>query len=567
MKKLPVAILVLAAVFTVIFLGACGNRDGRQTVAVDLSDARLHSDPVLARAGLDRDMRFLTQRTITVGIWDRATEADPTPEDNFWTTFIREGMMRDHNVNVEFVAIPRWSEVQFLNNLMAAGTAPDVISTYDYPTILTYANMGGILDMTPLIRDYRHIIPSVVELLMDEFLFWNQDPATGQNWALLGRRFINPAVNVFIRHDWLQILGLQPPRTTQEFERMLYAFRDNAARLVPPGRSPSEIIPWGVSDNITWGAQTLINSMRPSDLTDRDRYIYGYGAITLPGTKEALRMMNRWYNDDLLWRDFALGGALDMDDLMKIGLVGVHIQNWDHPFRSGGLDINTTLQRLFGPQAYFFASNPPPFTDDRGYPMRDHGTAGDRTIAFPASNTEPVASLLYLEWITKLENRMFLQIGVEGINHIRHPNGAIEMLVAGAPHAINSVNNFDYTITINGINFGDVELTTRSLALAYPGIPPELITQAFNVPEHYDRVGRNVQVGEIAAQAGIGPSLTELQTVVFSQSVSAPVANFDRVFDDGLAAYLAAGGQAIIDERRQAWQRVYGNATMLPPPQ
>ncbi len=52
-------------------------------------------------------------------------------------------MLEDHNVEVEFVKVPRWTEVEEINNLLAAGTAPDICVTYSYPTILTYADMGG----------------------------------------------------------------------------------------------------------------------------------------------------------------------------------------------------------------------------------------------------------------------------------------------------------------------------------------------------------------------------------------------------------------------------------------
>ena len=43
-------------------------------------------------------------------------------------------MLRDHNVEVT-CARPRWTEVDVLNNLLAAGDAPDICVTYSYPTI------------------------------------------------------------------------------------------------------------------------------------------------------------------------------------------------------------------------------------------------------------------------------------------------------------------------------------------------------------------------------------------------------------------------------------------------
>ncbi|HPY95150.1 MAG TPA: sugar ABC transporter substrate-binding protein, partial [Clostridia bacterium] len=90
------------------------------------------------------DGKFTTTRSITVEIFDRANEGGSKPEDNFYTDFIKQGMLEKHNVEVTFIPVPRWTEVDVLNNLLAAGDAPDICVTYSYPTIQTYATMGGV---------------------------------------------------------------------------------------------------------------------------------------------------------------------------------------------------------------------------------------------------------------------------------------------------------------------------------------------------------------------------------------------------------------------------------------
>jgi len=47
-------------------------------------------------------------------------------------------------------------------------------------------------------------------------------------------------------------------------------------------------------------------------------------------------------------------------------------------------------------------------------------------------------------------------------------------------------------------------------------------------------------------------------------AVTASVDNFDSVWDQGMANYLSAGGQAIIDARDAAWVRVFGNVDSMP---
>jgi len=106
------------------------------------------------------DGRFTTTRKITVEIYDRSNPGGSPPEDNFFTDFIKKGMLEKYNVEVEYVPVPRWTEVEVINNLLAAGDAPDVCVTYSYPTIQTYANMGGVLDLAPTWKSTKTCCPT-----------------------------------------------------------------------------------------------------------------------------------------------------------------------------------------------------------------------------------------------------------------------------------------------------------------------------------------------------------------------------------------------------------------------
>ncbi len=185
--------------------------------------------------------RFKTTRHITVEVYDRSNPGGSPPEDNFYTDFIKEGVLRDHNVAVTFVPVPRWTEVEVLNNLLAAGDAPDISVTYSYPTIQTYANMGGVIDLAPYLEKYKDLLPNLWELLGEPNLYWNQDPETGKIWAIEALLFQNKRINTFVREDWLKKLGLPEPTTLEEFENMLRAFRDNAELLL--GDNADKMIP------------------------------------------------------------------------------------------------------------------------------------------------------------------------------------------------------------------------------------------------------------------------------------------------------------------------------------
>jgi len=64
---------------------------------------------VLEKYGLDANLRFKETRKITVEVYDRGNDGGTPPEDNFYTDYIKQGMLRDHNVEVTFVPVPRWT--------------------------------------------------------------------------------------------------------------------------------------------------------------------------------------------------------------------------------------------------------------------------------------------------------------------------------------------------------------------------------------------------------------------------------------------------------------------------
>ncbi len=154
MKKKVLSILLAGAM--VMSMAACGGDSGNdQSSAASggstSSGSSASSGGSTGSSAADAgnasgelvDGKFAETRTITVEVYNRENDGGSDPTNNMYTEYIKQGMLADHNVQVEFVSVPRWTEVEQINNLLAAGDAPDICVTYDYPTIQTYANMGG----------------------------------------------------------------------------------------------------------------------------------------------------------------------------------------------------------------------------------------------------------------------------------------------------------------------------------------------------------------------------------------------------------------------------------------
>ena len=555
MKKKAISILLAGAM--VMSMAACGDTGSDSSSAASGSSAGAAGSSSAGSSAADAgnatgelvDGRFAETRTITVEVYNRENDGGSYPTNNMYTEYIKKGMLEDHNVQVEFVSVPRWTEVEQINNLLAAGDAPDICVTYDYPTIQTYANMGGVLDLAPYLEEYKSELPNLWDWLGEMNLYWDRDPEEGTVWGIEAKLAVSNRINTFVRQDWLDALNLEAPTTKQEFEEMLIAFRDNADTLL--GADADKMIPYSVSYDVGWRAATLIESFIDPDITDREFYVNGFDdrKLTQEGTKEAIRLLNKWYNEGLLWDDFALYGSGDSteDDMMKAGYIGAFTHNWDYPFRNGEDSINASLQRIVGEDAVFVAVDC--FEDKNGNYTKFVPGPIDRKIFFPSTNDEPLACMLYLDWISDPEHIEYLQIGDEGVTHNVLEDGAVETVAATGEAIQNSGMNIDYTITCNGLKLADEEKTVKSRSHNYAGIDASIVEAADRIANTDMRVGKNVNVGAIATEEGMGPVLSEKRDIVYDNAVIAPVADFDKVWDQGVQDYLNAGGQAIMDER------------------
>ena len=512
------------------------------------------------------DGKFTETRKITVEIYNRNNDGGTDPTNNVWTEYLKKGMLEKYNVEVEYVSVGRWTETDDIAQLMADKQAPDISYTYGANTIISYANMvdengnPGVIDLAPYLEEYKDYIGNIVALLGGEDnLYYDKDPSTGAVWMIEGVRADTSRITTFIRKDWLDKLGLGLPTTEEEFYNALVAFRDNADKLL--GENADKMIPYTTSTDIGWRNDLMSISKVAEDIDDATLFVYGYDDrhLLVPGYKEGIRVLNKWYNEGLVWKDFGLyTDSTVEDDNMKAGDVGAFMHNWDYPFRNGEDCINLNLQRNVGENAMFVPIDC--FQNDAGITRKYLGAAvgSDRKIFLPSTNKEPVASLLYIDFISSPETIKFLQTGEEGVNFTMTEDGAYQILPATGEWVKNSGNNIDYTMTCNGLYLG--EATGATTALSYPGIPAEIVIQASEFGKNTGRYPAHYNVGTIEAETDVGSSLTAKRDELLTKAVTASVEDFDAVYDSNMEDYMNMGGQDIIDERIEKLQEVYGIA-------
>jgi putative aldouronate transport system substrate-binding protein len=570
--------------------------------AINEAPEMVVDDDVMEELGLEYVngfYRFRDTRNITVHVFDRTRDDGRThPLESYWAKWIQHEVLRDLNINVSFDNYPRDTEADDLANLLASGSAPDIIKTYNYPAIVTFAEeMQGILDLDPYVTGLAFLAPNLWELLGTDLIYFNRNPRNGQIWAIEGIRHGRTRINTFVREDWINRLNIPEPTTLPEFEGMLFEFKYNAQSLL--GADADRIIPFTLgSANVGWRSDHLLAAFIPENITDKELYVRGFDdhMFTYTGIKEGVRKLNEWYLEGLVWQDFHLhGGRGDTteDNYMKAGYVGSMVHNWEWPYRGDANGVQGMMRQSLNDESVGFIPVAA-FQNEAGYYRKIMPQNNDRKIAFPRTNQEPEASLLYLDYISRLEFRSYLGSGEEGINFERILNDAGQVyavrnldptaetvrdnIFTSAPGIINprtnnntwtyaelimnSPKNIDYLMTFNTNNeifFESDEIAAASRGFSFPETTPEIIGRAAIFTGLDGRTIPNVQVGTIAAESGMSTALAEKRNTTLINSVRAVAGQFDQVFDSGMADYLASGGQAIIDERTMRWEELYGD--------
>jgi len=417
---------------------------------------------ILVIPGCSKSESSTRRVKITVEVFDRGTDGGKSnPTNNEWTRWIREKVLADENIEVTFVPIPRWEEVTALNNLMAAGTPPDVCVSYSTELVAGYRDMGGLRDIASYIEttlgDLKEFLGPDLALPGRDFIRRYEDSQTGAIYSLPARRVNTAMRSMFIRKDWLDKLGLPLPATTEEFYRTLTAFREN-----DPGRvGRNNLVPLVMGSDVFWATQTITYPFIDSNISIRDRWvnIVVDRYFTMPGYKEGIRFINKLYNEGLIDRNFPLYRTEDeLFNVLKAGYAGAYSDNWDRIYRDSDHILEDLRKNV--PGADMVPVNC--MTDANGNLRRTVYDASGALMFIPASCKNPEAALRYINWLSRFENYHFLQIGPEGIVHDM-VDGLPKIKIAAGGWVQNSPQNIDYTLMINGLDMNDPELTIKAL--------------------------------------------------------------------------------------------------------
>ena len=482
---------------------------------------------------------------ITVEVFNRGTDGGKSdPTENNWTKWIQDKVLEDENISVKFIPIPRWEEAQSMNSLMAAGSPPDVCVSYSSGMISNFRDLNGLLDLAPYIdttlKDLKGFLGPDAALPGRDLIRRNEDTLTGKIYSIPARRTVTAFKTMVIRKDWLDKLGLPLPATREEYYQALRAFKEKD----PGGIGQNRIIPLIMGGDIFWDAYNILYSFLDPNISVQDRWINTIEErwLLLPGFKDGMRFLNQLYQEGLIDRDFALYKGTEMHNPIKAGLAGSFTGEWDTIYRESSALLSDLQKNIPGAELVPFDG----ITDAQGITKKPVYDLAGVNFFIPAGSKNPEAALRYVNWLAKPENCRFLQIGPEGVTH--DVIDGVPKIKAGPGLWIqNSPLNIDYTISVNGLELGDPELNIQALAAGYPW-PPQMIRNAYGVAMN-NAVTAPVVPVTLSAAGPVGQTLLDKHNALLAQLMSCNPQDFDRIWDAGIADWLASGARSVQEER------------------
>jgi putative aldouronate transport system substrate-binding protein len=100
---------------------------------------------------------------------------------------------------------------------------------------------------------------------------------------------------------------------------------------------------------------------------------------------------------------------------------------------------------------------------------------------------------------------------------------------------------------MNGVEMESTELNSRVLALSYGNIPADTIVNAYAIAVRGARAPAVYQA--TTSINSYDQTLQDKSKQLLAQSIRAAPADFDRIWDAGIADWRAAGAQDVFNER------------------
>ncbi|WP_248927490.1 extracellular solute-binding protein [Paenibacillus hamazuiensis] len=514
MKKKFVTLLLCAALPGSL-LAACGSNEPKPAAGGEAAP------PTVKLALSTRNFPYI--------------EASPNINEDKYVNKLRE--LSKTNVRLEL--IPQKEYSQKLNLMFAAGELPDAIQVVNgitSPEVAPALSNNAFYDLNELIDKYA---PSLKTKIGKEL--WNSALVSkdGKIYAIPAERATRNNQIVYIRKDWLDKLGLQVPKTVDEYLNVLRAFRDKD----PNGNGKADEIPFSGRMNFNY-AEIFFSAYDVSLSGWKYENNQLVPNFIRPQMKEALKLHQSMYQEKLMDNEIFLNQPKDFDSKVKAtARVGMWVHVPDYP------DKWAAEVKSGDPKAVIMNIPAPIGPDGKGGSLIGSAVNPLSAWVIPRSNKHPENVLKFLEWYYSDAAQKFLNYGLEGDDYTTESG----KLVYKQPQVQADIDR--ETMHLHFLRFiGPTHLTDKDYINGR--VNGDLITKALQVANSEGRVNDALDMPippTLQSKPELGYTGLWIETAAKIITGKESIDSFDKFVDD----WKKRGGDKVIQEATD-WYKKQG---------
>nr|WP_150960378.1 extracellular solute-binding protein [Aneurinibacillus sp. XH2] len=460
-------------------------------------------------------------------------EASPDINKDKYVEKIRELS----GINIKIDPLIPWQDYnQKMNLLFARGDLPDLLQTQgiNVAEVAPAVDHGVLLPLNELIEKYG---PNLKKNIPEEAWSSPKVSKDGKIYGIPQSIFVRNNNVVYVRKDWLDALGLEIPKTVDDYINMLRAFKEGD----PNGNGKSDEIPFSGRANfafsdIFFGAYDVL----PGGWKyENDQLVPNF---IRPDMKEALKVYKLLYQEKLLDNEFMVQQGKDWDAKIKgQGVVGM----WQHAATYPDKWLMEVQANT--PSAEVVILPAPTGPDGKG--GANLGSSVGMVYVIPKSSENPETAIKYLDWLFSDEAKRFLTYGIEGENYTME-GSQIKYKYPDTQAAIYEEQMYNIFLDYMGQNYLENEefMSGRNLG--------QLIVDAMAIANNEGRINDGLDI----------PAMPTLQTrpelaydglwMQFAAKVITEEESIDG-FDQFVEDWKKRGGNEWIKEATQWYNETY----------
>lgn len=205
-----------------------------------------------------------------------------------------------------------------LNVIMTSGEPPDLLSTSDPSWFINFVNQKALTPLNDVIDKYGANLKAKIPKEA-----WDNVTVNGKIYAIPSLNEVKGTEIVYARKDWLDQLGLQPPKTIDEFTTVMKAFTERD----PDGNGKKDTYGLSILERLRRTSPFLgAFGVQMNAWYERDGKLI-YSGI-LPEMKEALLYLRSLYDQNILDPEFPLNKIDVLGKKIVSGQVGLFSAAW-----------------------------------------------------------------------------------------------------------------------------------------------------------------------------------------------------------------------------------------------